>query len=90
MSQVAKNTENIRSVAEVREELEENGISISEWARATGYSPALVSQVLSGRLKCRRGQAHRIAVELGLKPGRTGKLSDLSFWKKGGKTDSSE
>jgi len=44
------------------------GESVSEWALAHGFNPALVYGVLSGRTKGRRGQAHLIAVELGLKP----------------------
>jgi len=37
-----------------------------------GFSPALVHQVLAGRLKCERGKAHDVAVALGLKDGMVG------------------
>jgi len=47
----------------------ESGISIAEWARAEGFSTALVYQVIEGKRQCVRGQSHRIAVALGLKEG---------------------
>lgn len=47
----------------------ESGISIAEWARAEGFSTALVYQVIEGKRQCIRGQSHRIAVALGLKEG---------------------
>jgi gp16 family phage-associated protein len=43
------------------------GVSIAEWSRANGFSLKLVYRVLSGRVKGTRGQAHKIAVALGLK-----------------------
>lgn len=54
-----------------------NGITISEWARLHEFQPDLVYGVLSGRLRGRRGQAHRIAVALGLKRTMTGSPCDL-------------
>lgn len=53
---------------EVKLELQNHGISISEWARLTGFSGNLVHAVLNGRNKATRGESHRIAVALGLKP----------------------
>jgi gp16 family phage-associated protein len=44
------------------------GESVAEWARHQGYSTTLVYQVLSGRCKAMRGDSHRVAVALGLKP----------------------
>lgn len=44
------------------------GESVAEWARARNFKTALVYSILNGRIKCKRGQAHQIAVELGLKP----------------------
>jgi len=55
-------------LARVKSDFFARGEGISEWALAHGFSPSLVYGVLSGRTKGRRGQAHRIAVELGLKP----------------------
>jgi gp16 family phage-associated protein len=43
------------------------GVSVAEWARANGFSTKLVYRVLSGDAKGTRGQAHKIAVALGLK-----------------------
>jgi len=53
----------------VRSIFVESGISIAEWARAEGFSTALVYQVIEGKRQCVRGQSHRIAVALGLKEG---------------------
>ena len=69
----------IRSAEDVRQELATLGISVSDWARDRGYSPGLVHQVLAGRLKCTRGQSHKVAVSLGLKKGELGEISDLPF-----------
>jgi len=76
----------LKTPSQIREELSNLGISISEWARARGYSPGLVHQVLSGRLRCSRGQAHEVAVSLGLKKGKIGSVRDLSFWDKKGES----
>ena len=54
-------------LAQVKSAFFIRGEGISEWAHAHGFSPSLVYGVLSGRAKGRRGQAHLIAVELGLK-----------------------
>ena len=67
----------IKTTDEIRRELADYGVAVSEWARRHGYSPALVPQVLAGRLRCQRGQAHEIAVRLGLKAGHTGGVDAL-------------
>ncbi|WP_449284075.1 hypothetical protein [Luteimonas qiangzhengi] len=46
---------------------EANGLSIAHWADKNGFRKANVYSVLSGRTKGRRGEAHRIALALGLK-----------------------
>ncbi len=51
----------------VRQDFENNGKAIAEWAREKGFKPRLVYAVISGQLKGKRGISHRIAVELGLK-----------------------
>lgn len=56
----------------------ESGISISEWARANGFSQTLVYQILDGGRPCLRGQSHQIAVALGLKKGSINSLGELS------------
>ena len=57
----------VRTRQEVKAELEARGISASEWARKNGFPPLAVHQVLNGFAKGKRGQAHRIAVALGIK-----------------------
>ncbi|MBD3620368.1 MAG: DNA-binding protein [Chromatiales bacterium] len=64
----------------IREEFARHGLSVAEWARHHGFSPALVHQVLAGKLRCMRGQSHVIAVRLGLKSGVVGEVADLPFY----------
>ena len=47
--------------------------------KGDGYSPGIGQQVLAGRLRRVRGQAHQVAVVLGLKAGEIGDISDLPF-----------
>ncbi len=53
--------------ADVKARFVAEGVSIAEWARANGFNRFMVYHVLRGDMTCRRGQAHRIAVALGLK-----------------------
>lgn len=59
----------LRTPDEARAALREAGISITQWSLANHFSPNLVFEVLGGRKKCVRGQAHEIAVKLGIKAG---------------------
>lgn len=64
----------LKTRAQVREEFARKGWSISAWAKTNRYSPNLVIMILADkesnpRLKCLRGDAHNIAVALGLKDG---------------------
>lgn len=52
---------------EIKRIFRENGLSVSQFARAYGFSEPLVHAVLSGKNKASRGQSHLIAVALGLK-----------------------
>lgn len=54
---------------QVREDFLRKGEPISAWAVRNGFSPAHVSNVLSGRNKGARGKSHKIAVLLGMKDG---------------------
>ncbi|MEJ0012898.1 MAG: DNA-binding protein [Bauldia sp.] len=54
-------------VAVVKARFEAEGVAITTWARANGFDARKVYRVLSGELKCKRGEVHRIAVALGLK-----------------------
>ena len=59
----------LRTPDEARAELQRKGISISKWATPNGFSINLVFDVLAGRKKGVRGEAHKVAVKLGLKEG---------------------
>ncbi|MHC8400969.1 DNA-binding protein [Pseudomonas sp. MDT1-17] len=59
----------LRTADQARAELKAKGVSITQWAIANRFSPNLVFEVLGGRKKCVRGQAHEIAIKLGLKAG---------------------
>lgn len=45
------------------------GYSIRQFARELGVHPTTVTEVLAGRKKGERGDAHKVAVALGLKDG---------------------
>lgn len=52
-----------------RSRLNHDGETVQAWAARHAVSPSTVYEVLAGRKKCRRGDAHRVAVLLGLKTG---------------------
>jgi len=54
---------------QARADLDRRGISIAEFSRKHGLNKNLVSDLLNGRIKGRRGEAHRAAVLLGIKDG---------------------
>lgn len=54
---------------QARKELDRYGISIAEFCRIHDLNPNLVSDLLAGRKKGLRGEAHRAAVLLGIKDG---------------------
>lgn len=58
-------------LAAVRHQFWLSGESISGWATRHGFSAATTYSLLAGRLRANRGEAHRIAVALGLKPAPT-------------------
>ena len=59
----------LKTVQQVREDLDKQGISIAEFARTHDLDLRAVYLVLGGRNKGRRGDAHKAAVALGLKAG---------------------
>lgn len=59
----------LRTLEEANAWFGHHGISISQWSRDHGFSHPLVREVLAGRKKGLRGQAHNIAIALGLKRG---------------------
>jgi len=68
----------LRTPDEVRAEFKRKGVSISQWAAANGFTVNMVFEVLAGRKKGVRGQAHRIAVKLGLKEGDVVEEADIA------------
>ncbi len=59
----------LKTPAEARAEFRRVGKSIAAWAREHGVHHETVYQVLKGRKKGERGDAHKVAVLLGLKDG---------------------
>ena len=64
-----KRTPRIKTPAEVRKEFDRIGLPFTVWARERGYNPTLVYEILRGRVLCKRGKSHEIAVLLGMKDG---------------------
>lgn len=54
---------------QARDEFTRQGITIREWAKEHGLPERTVYEVLAGRKKGVRGDAHRAAVLLGIKDG---------------------
>ncbi|WP_245643639.1 hypothetical protein [Roseateles chitosanitabidus] len=52
----------------VRADFEARGVVVADWALANGFQPNAVYQVLGGYVQAMRGNGHRIAVALGIKP----------------------
>lgn len=59
----------IRTAAQAKAWLDQQGKSVQQFARENNVDPATTYQVLSGRKKGRRGEAHKVAVLLGMKIG---------------------
>ncbi|KPW96215.1 MULTISPECIES: DNA-binding protein [Pseudomonas syringae group] len=59
----------IRTAAQAKAWLEQQGKSVQEFAWENSIDPATTYQVLAGRKKGRRGEAHKVAVLLGMKIG---------------------
>ncbi|WP_285426148.1 DNA-binding protein [Pseudomonas sp. efr-133-TYG-103a] len=58
-----------RTAAQAKAWLDQQGKSVQEFARENKVDPATTYQILSGRKKGRRGEAHKVAVLLGMKIG---------------------
>lgn len=57
------------SLQEAKENLDRNGVSIRSWALKNNFTPSLVNSVMKGKVSCRIGASHKIAVLLGIKDG---------------------
>lgn len=60
---------NCLSLEEARSRLSRLGKTAADVARELGVPPEIARRVLDGRLKGERGDAHKVAVALGLKDG---------------------
>jgi gp16 family phage-associated protein len=60
----------LRTQAQARQWMDEQGLSQAELARQFGVSTSLVDAILRGSKPCKRGASHNIAVYLGLKRGQ--------------------
>jgi gp16 family phage-associated protein len=52
---------------EAKAVLQSKGVNVTKWAEEHGFTLQGVYRVLNGRTACLRGEAHRIAVALGIK-----------------------
>lgn len=52
---------------QVKAQFAREGKTFSDWAEERGYNKFDVYKVINGQTKARRGKAHDIAVDLGLK-----------------------
>lgn len=60
----------LQTPEQARAVLDREGKSIAEFSRQHGLNKNLVSDLLNGRKKGRRGESHRAAVLLGIKDGQ--------------------
>lgn len=60
----------IKTIAQVREEFRDAGMTQAQWCIANGFSLNVMREVMNGRSLYAYGEAHRIAVALGLKEGK--------------------
>ena len=54
-------------LAKARAAITDSGESIAEWSRRNDLDLQMVGHVLRGSLKATRGEAHRVAIALGLR-----------------------
>ena len=66
-----------RTLEEVEREFDLKGISKADWARKHGLRPGVLYEIFSRRSSCKRGEAHRAAVLLGLKEGVIQERADV-------------
>lgn len=56
-----------KTPAQAKQWFVNNGVTVREWSRKHGFHPEIVYSVLRGKTKGRFGQAHEIAIALGIK-----------------------
>lgn len=65
-----------RSLDQAKAWFRAEGVSVREWAKSQGFEPGEVYALLNGRTRGYRGNAHRVAVALGVKQSPTGEVSE--------------
>lgn len=60
-------TQKVITPEQLKARFDREGKTFSAWAEERGYHRVEVYRVINGFTKCKRGKAHQIAVELGLK-----------------------
>ena len=61
--------EKLKTIEEVKEDFSRKGIAFATWARAHGLRIPAVYDLINGRTRGVRGEAHKAAVLLGVKRG---------------------
>jgi gp16 family phage-associated protein len=59
----------LKTLEEARQTFTRTGTTIRQWAKEIGVHENTVYEVLAGRKRCLRGDAHKVAVLLGVKDG---------------------
>jgi gp16 family phage-associated protein len=59
----------LKTPEQVRVDFERRGVNVSKWARDRGLTRQAVFDVINGKTKGKRGDAHKAAVLLGIKDG---------------------
>ena len=59
----------MKTASQVKGDFQKDGVTVTAWAKKHGFRPQAVSLVIHGKAKCYYGNAHKIAVLLGLKKG---------------------
>lgn len=62
----------LKTLEEARSMFTRTGTTIRQWAKDNEVHENTVYEVLAGRKKCLRGDAHKVAVLLGVKDGVIG------------------
>lgn len=60
----------LRTPAQARQWMDEQGLSQAELARRFGVTSSLIDAILRGTKPCKRGISHNVAVYLGMKKGQ--------------------
>lgn len=70
----------LKTRQQIRDDFARKGLSYTSWAKQNGYSQNVVIAIVNDdeanpKYKCLRGDAHNIAVQLGLKFGEVSRQS---------------